>query len=315
MLKTGIYRTEQLNDPKQLIYRSQEDKKISITLYHSVIDDPSKTEIAEQILLNFTDERGAYKRTYSNRFEDFDQQTLKEIQRYFTQDHPLMLHDAGVSDGRTSCDFFHKIQPLFPKVNYHASDYDPQIFTIESGRTKVVLNKHNKVLEIVFPPFVFNGNRDAYRYPINHIIRYLLDKTLIKRLLSKYQQGLIKAQMDLLFCHQAIALSQNDKRFHLEQHDLLKALPVKNSIDIFRAMNILNPSYFSRQEFETILTHIYDGLTKQGLFITGSNEESNTTVNGGIFQKTLTGFEKVGHSGTGSAIESIISNYRSPRQD
>lgn len=312
MLKTGIYKIDQLKDPKNLKTIFGRDKKISITLYHEVVNHPELKDLAENILLNFTDERGAFKRTYSNRFEDFDQQAIQEIKKFFSPDEHLIIHDAAVSDGRTAYDFFQKLESLFPQLTYYASDYDPHIFVLEDGQTKVVLNREGIPLEITCPPFVFNLMRESFRYPLNHFIRFILERTIIKKMILKYKKGLLKAQERLLVCPQVLTLAKKDPRFHLLRHNLLTPfISSSRPFNVFRAMNILNPGYFSESDFKTIISHIFNALPDNGLFVTGSNQDSNTVVHGGIFQKAKNKFNKITQSGEGSPVEPLILSYKS----
>lgn len=313
MFKTGIYRIEQLKQPKKLKTIFGKDKKISMTLYNQLANDCQRNEIAERILLNFTDERGAYKRTYSNRFEAFDAEALKEIQKRFSQENNLIFHDVAISDGRTACDFFEKIGPHFSKLDYYASDYDPYIFVIESGQTKVVLNSEGTPLEVTFPPFVLNLIiQQGKYYPLNRFIHFLLENTLIKKMVTRYNKGLLKADKRLIFSPKAIMLAKKDARFHLMQHNLLKASPLSQPVNVFRAMNILNLPYFTSDEFKIVIDHIFNTLSDGGLFLMGSNQDSNTTVHGGIFLKTKDRFQEIRQSGDKYPVVDMILQYRHP---
>ncbi|MFM8454083.1 MAG: hypothetical protein ACKOAD_03755 [Gammaproteobacteria bacterium] len=81
-------------------------------------------------------------------------------------------------------------------------------------------------------------------------------------------------------------------------------------MDAIRAMNVLNISYFSNDEFSQVMRNLYEVLTENGLLITGSNQEAGTLVNGGIYQKAGGGFLKIFNSGEGSPIESILLNFK-----
>lgn len=310
MFKTGIYTLKQLEEPKNLKTILGKERKISVTLYNELVADAGKNHIAEKILLNFTDERGAFKRTYNNRFEAFDDQAVKEIQKKFSQEDDLIFHDVAISDGRTAFDFFEKLSAKYPKIQYYASDYDPYIFVIESGQSRVVLNSEGIPLEVTYPPFVINLIKESIRYPINRLVRFFLEHTLIKKMLSEYKRGLLKADKRLIACSKAIMLATKDARFHLLQHNLLKPSPFSQPVNVVRAMNILNPGYFTMDEFKIVIDHIFNALSDNGLFLMGSNQDSNSMVNGGIFVKTKDGFQKLWQSGEKSFIEDVILQHR-----
>ena len=126
--------------------------------------------------------------------------------------------------------------------------------------------------------------------------------------MKKYHQNLVKAKEMYLFAPKVMQKANIDKNFQLGQHDLLQ--PFKEKVDIIRAMNVLNLSYFSKDEFSQTICNLYKGLTENGFLITGSNQEAGTIVNGGIYQKEKNGFLKVFNSGEGSPIESLLVNFR-----
>ena len=158
-------------------------KKISITLYNELVKENYSSDLAEKILLNFTDARGAFKRTYSNRFEEFDTLALEIIKEHFSSDKLLNVHDTAISDGRTACNFFLKLKQHYADMKYYASDYDPYIYVIEEGNMKVVINKEAIPLECTFPPLVLNvvKERFSFRYLINSLISLIFKTYFYKK--------------------------------------------------------------------------------------------------------------------------------------
>jgi chemotaxis methyl-accepting protein methylase len=310
MLKFGIYKKEQLKNKAGFKNLIDKDKKISITLYDQITKEPNADEIAELILLLFSDERGAYKRTYQKRFEEFDKKVLTYLKTIFKENEPLSFHDVGVSDGRTALDFFEKIFLIFPNIQYTASDYNPAVYVIQNKNYKITLSHTVKILEILFPPFVFNViKRDSIRhYPINHLVRLLVQFFVAVPMVKKYKLKKIQARELMLFAPKVLNTAKTDPRFQLRQHDLLT--PLSKPVHIIRAMNVLNPSYFSEDEFFKILKHIHEGLNSKGVLITGSNQEADTTVDGGIYEKNKDGFELVEQSGEGSPINNLILKFK-----
>lgn len=305
MIKTGIYKLQDIQRKGVTPFR-KELKNVSITLYNDIEERPDADELAERILLLFSDERSAYKRTYVKRFEEFDATVMKCLNRFFKNDESLTFHDVGISDGRTALDFFEKMVLAFPNIQYTASDYNPKVYVLEKGKCKVMLSHTGKVLEILWPPFVFNTiKRDSIRhYPLNHLVRFIIQFLVVSPLVKKHMTGKIQAKELTLLAPQVLKVSKNDSRFIITQHDLLQTF--KEQVNIIRAMNVLNLSYFSEKEFSTVLKNIHGGLKEEGFLITGSNQESGTIVHGGIYQKTRNGFQKVQQSGEGSAIEKLL---------
>ncbi len=309
MLKTGICNLSQIKNGVKFKDLFGKEKNLSITLYDQICQESNADELAERILLLFSDERGAYKRTYAKRFEEFDQASLGHIKGYFEEKTSLYIHDAAVSDGRTAVDFFEKTKELFPKLEYLASDFNPKVYVLEKGRLKVTVSHTAKILEVLWPPFVFNTiKRDSWRYyPLNHFIRLAIQYFIVPSLINSYQRGELKAKELMLFAPSALNRARTDQRFILGTHNLLQ--PFNRQYHIIRAMNVLNISYFTKNEFFQVLRNIHSGLLNDGLFITGSNQDAGSLVNGGVYKKTANGFEQIWQSGTGSPIANYISQF------
>ena len=315
MIKTGIHDIKQVAGRTRFKTLLGQEKNLSVTLYDQILGLPNAEFLAERILFRFSDERGARKRTYANRFEEFDSSILPLMREHFAPDAALVVADLAVSDARTSCDFFSKVAAAFPHLSYYASDYSPRVLVLDDGLLKVTLSRSHKILEIVCPPFVFNDTSpdNPLFYPVNHVLRILVRRWLARPLVDKYLSGKVRARDVLLFSVRALNLSREDGRFHLAEHDLLTPLPPSSGRHIVRAMNVLNPWYFDAHEFRLIVTHIYDGLLDGGWLITGSNQGADSPVHGGVYQKSSAGFRRIWQSGNGSPVESAILDWRPPR--
>lgn len=303
MLKTGIFSLSQIQDNIDFKSIFGMDKRVSITLYDRILLHPKADQLAERILLMFTDERGTYKRTYANRFEQFDLEVISVLKKYYNQEDALQVQDVAVSDGRTAADFFTKVSNIFPFLEYQASDYNPSVYVIEEGKVKLTLSHNNKLIEIVWPPFVLNTVLpDRYWYePLNRVIQFFVEKIVVAPMLKKFSEGGLQKREIFLFAPSALNLAKQDQRFKLLAHNLL--MPFTTQSHIIRAMNILNPNYFSKTEFVTVVQNLYLGLQENGLLIVGSNQDSGSIVNGGVYQKSNGVFNKIMHSGSEPFIE------------
>lgn len=309
MLKFGITDLIQIKNKKQLKTFLNKDKKISITLYENIKSFPEADELAEHTLFLFSDERGAYKRTYQKRFEVFDTQVLDLLKEVFVNSDSLYFHDVGVSDGRTALDFFEKLSQEFSQIHYFASDYNPSVYILEKGRTKVTISHTGKILEIVFPPFVFNKIKsdNFFYYPLNHLVCFFIELFPVRSIMKQYNQGRLKPTELLLFAPIVLQKVKKDDRFMVGQHDLLKSFG--KTVHIIRAMNVLNLSYFSTEEFQRVIENLYKGLKEGGILITGSNQEAGSLVHAGLYQKKGNRFKKLFQSGESSPVEFLILSY------
>src|SRR5262245_13144813 len=109
MIKTGLYRLEQLSSSAKTRGFFGGTRRVSITLYEKLDGMKEAQEWAEQILFSYCDARGIYKRTYACRFDQFDDMAIDCLGQAFPASRTLTMHDIGVSDARTACDLFHKL--------------------------------------------------------------------------------------------------------------------------------------------------------------------------------------------------------------
>ncbi|MDR0406935.1 MAG: hypothetical protein LBH38_02530 [Holosporales bacterium] len=311
MLKTGITSVSELRE-KGFNSRWGRSKSVSISLYPEILNEPDADRLAERILLHFMDDRGAFKRTYTARFDDFDKTVCAFLKGNSPAQKSLIVQDVGVSDGRTACDFFEELDSSLSVISFFASDYNSCLDVIESSFTRLTL-RASRLLEVVWGPFVFylagKGEHEfRKRYPLSVLIRWYALHFPAKRLLRDYHAGKIRSREILLFSPRALRLASKDKRFFLEEHNILE--PLKRQSHVVRAMNLLNPSYFTREEFSQVLRNIHIALYEDGFLITGSNQDAGTSVQGGIYCKTSSGFKEIRRFGNGSSIAQIIENFK-----
>ena len=121
MIKTGLYRVDQLSSSAKIRGFFGGTRRVSITLYEKLHEMKKAEEWAEKILFSYCDARGIFKRTYADRFDQFDDMAIDCLGREFPASRALTMHDIGVSDGRTACDFFQKLAARFPHLSYYAA--------------------------------------------------------------------------------------------------------------------------------------------------------------------------------------------------
>jgi hypothetical protein len=319
MMKTGLYRVAQLSSPAKLRGFFGGTRRVSITLYQQLDEMKKAEEWAEQILFNYCDDRGIYKRTYAGRFDQFDDMAIDCLGQAFPASRILTMHDIGVSDARTACDFFHKLAARFPQLSYYASDYEPSLMVLRSGKrgTAVTLNTRGEAIEIVMPPFVFNliKPENFSLYPINYAFFLFARTVVLPRILAKYRAGAIKPLPLVLFCAAARDLAASDSRFRLLEYDLLKPHTLPCRVDAVRVMNVLNSSYFDQQQLSIAVGHIFESLSIGGLLIVGSNDAAGSKVRGGIYRKLSQGFQELAKSDADHDAHRTIMSYAATQRD
>jgi hypothetical protein len=330
MLKFGISRKDQLTPDNLGSHHGMEfelrhlwgffksRKFISLDLYNS-LDNLSQAEsdkIQGRMLARFSLDNGSLKYTHSQRFNDFDQLALKSIKVNFPA-CPVRIHDIGASDGRTSCDLYDHLNKLYGEgLDFLASDYAPYLYVLKRGRSarRLILDGHDNILQIITPPFVFIVVRpeSTKLYPLNRLIRYFATIFYAEPLVKAYKAGrpgIERTRLDLLSrkCREYVAERKN---FRFESYDVLSG--PTDRFDIIRAMNVLNYSYFPEAQLRKAVENIVLSLNEGGLFITGSNFERGTIVNGALYKKVRGRMENLETSGKGSQVDALITNASGP---
>jgi hypothetical protein len=310
MIKTGLYRREQLASRRNTRGLFGGRRRISITLYDQIQSLADANEWAEQILLLHSDGRGAYKRTYRHRFDEFDALALGLIGEGYGGRGALVIHDAGVSDARTACDFFRTVSVRFADLTYYATDYDPALLVLALGNIKVTMNRQQQMLEVVSPPFVFNvlKHENFLYYPVNYPLFLWARSVQAPRVLAAYRAGKIAPKTLSLYCPDAVRLAGADPRFRLLEHDLLAPFP--HTVDVVRAMNVLNTAYFTPGQFAQVVGNVFASLSPGGLLIVGSNDDAGTEVRGAVYNKIDDGFAELARSGREHDAHRAIMEHR-----
>jgi len=312
MFKFGIHKKEQLT-PRHLEGFFQTRKFVALDLYHALDHYPprDRDRIQERMLSRFPNKNGTFRYTHARRFADFDILAVASVRSAFPPGREIRVHDMGASDGRTSCDFYHTLAGIYgPEVQFVGSDYAPFLYAVrrKNSRRRVIVDERENILQIITPPFVFNVVHSEHKllYPLNHFIRYLANRWYVRPLMRAYQAGgenVERTRIDLLCCEcRANCASKNNFRFI--RYDIFS--PPTERFDVIRAMNVLNLVYFSREDLLKAIGNIMASLDEGGLFITGSNLEPGTTVNGGIYRKSRGRLEKLEVSGNGSQVDDLF---------
>jgi hypothetical protein len=310
MFKLGISRKEQLR-PDHLEGLVNRRKYIALDLYDSLGDLPQAEidKIQERMLRWFRAENGVLKRTCAQRFDDFDHLSLSAIAANFSKGQMVRVHDIGVSDGRTSCGFYDALKCLYgQQLDFLASDYAPYLYVLKRRHStnRLIIDEQQHVLQITMPPFVFIVGRPE-ETRVYHPLTNLVMALYASPLLADHKTRCANIEMTRLelLCRQCRArISENDN-FRFESRDVLSSSAER--FDIVRAMNLLNHCYFSEAKLRRAVKNIFQSMNDGGLFITGSNIEQGTIVDGAVYKRTNNRLHRMEISGSGSYVDGLIS--------
>jgi SAM-dependent methyltransferase len=311
MFKLGIFKKEQLKPENRSGFINKR-KFIALDLYNCLDGLPQAEidNIQEAMLRGFCLRNGVSKHTHSRRFDEFDRLSFAAIDAHFPAGPNLRVHDIAVSDGRTCSGLYNHLNDRYGEgLDFLASDPARYLYILKRAHSanRLIIDDRQQVLQIITPPFVFLVVRpeSLKLYPLNHLLRHLVTALYARPLLKAHNArspGIELAQMDLL-CQECRTYIREQRNFRFESYDVLAGS--NELFDIIRAMNILNPSYFSKEQLQRAVKNILQSLREGGLFVTGSNAGAGTVVNGAIYKKTQNGMARIEVSGNGSTVERL----------
>lgn len=293
---------------------------VSIALYDKVssLEDVATRDYLQELMLDrIVMAHGAFKRTTRDRTPDFDD----IVELHVSQDEYLRqvmgnisIHDVGVSDGRSCIGFIRAMQGVFAqKMHYTASDYSPFVYVLSCARKanyKVIVDENDNPLQLVSPPFVFDLVREKPKHyrSLESWVFFWRGERVLKRIMAccrEYPEQSHREKI-MIIDRQFCEILENNPAWNFKQYNVLD--PLQDKYHIVRAMNVLNPGYFDEAELELAVSNILKSLHTGGLFITGSNLDAGSSVDGGIYRKSDAGIECIHRCGAGSPIEEVLVN-------
>lgn len=302
MLKFGITTPAQL---KSGLWRGR--RAVAVSLYDQASGDDARQE---EVLIRLSTGTGVCKRTYRNRFDGFDELVARAITEHLPADGECSIHDLGVSDGRTTYDLWRRVNEIGRAIRLVASDACPELTVISEprGRLQVALDNTGTVVQVVWPPFVFNAPRreSSLYYPINTLVRYALFGHAVPRLVDRYRSGEPVDAHAVQLLHPHLRRLVDDGAIDFITYNVLDPMP--QQFHVVRAMNVLNPGYFSPAEMRTAVGNIHASLADGGLFAVGRNQQAGSPTDGCIYVKRSGSFEELVRINGGSPIREAIAS-------
>lgn len=307
MIKFGIYNIKKLKKIKNF---SKNRKRISILLYKISNQKQKLSKYKDHILLNFADSNGIYKRTYEGRFGNFD----RGIINYLTNQNfkkKVDVHDAAISDGRSSIDFFNQLNFSLNINKFHCSDFYENIYYLRISKyIIIVFGENNQLYELNFYNFVFNfiKKESFLYYPINRFLLFFLNLYFKNNLIYYKKKNKYKIFKLKLIDKQIFEYQKNYNYFKFSKKNIFDKFQLK--YDIFRVMNLINLNYFKEKKIIEIIKNIHKSMNDKGYLIVGSNQIPNSEVDGGIYMKTSNKFILIKEFGDYKLINEIILKFK-----
>lgn len=297
----GLHDARQLAgfDPRSWTGRR---RRIAIDLIDE-IDRTGDPAIREALFERIVDARGAFKRTYRDRFARFDALLVATWQRIGLPAEPIRFLDAAVSDGSTALPLIEAVRQISQdRFSYTATDLDGRYFRLcrqASPERRVIVSEAGEIVQIVVPPFLFTHRESRYLFPVNRLMRPAAER-FAHELVSAWQRGEpeIASREILLFNPDFRRTLESDRHVVFRAWDILQPW-TEAKVHGVRAMNVLNPGYFDAAQMRHAVRNLIDCLDEGGIIALGSNDDAGTEVDGVIGRRAGDRLEVLATSGKG----------------
>lgn len=328
MIKLGVWRPDQFYpaSPKSLLNRLYYVLSRTRVSFHLLTTpkQPSRADVQffERLLPYVCLSSGVYRTTYRQRFKNLDPLVNQILTQHFAASKKLLIEDWAASDCLTSSEWAESLLPLFPQLDFLASDL--LLFLIEARETgtekRFIFEPDGKPLQYVDPPFVIRlSHPEPFVFPYN----WLLYQSAKRRWQSAQaswnipqswndsltgeplRQGRFEFRKLSLIHPEALQLASENPHFAVRRHSIFE--PSTRVNHVVRSMNIYNRAYFSEEQLREGVRCVGESLLPGGIWIVGRTIDKNATVHEvTILQKGASGeFQVLERVGPGSEIEQL----------
>jgi chemotaxis methyl-accepting protein methylase len=277
-------------------------RRIAIDLIDD-IDQLGDRKAREALFERIVDARGAFKRTYRDRFAAFDALVLGCWRRVGLPTEGIRVLDAAVSDGSTALALIEAVAALSGgRYEFTATDLDGRYVTVwdeAAPERRVIVSEKGQTVQIVLPPFLFTHRESRYLFPVNRALRPMAER-FAGRLLERWRAGApgVRSRELLLLAPEFRRLVERDGRISFRSWDILEPWSGAKATCV-RAMNVLNPGYFDDAQMKAVLANLLDAVEDGGLLAVGSNDDAGTRVDGIVCRRRGRQVEVLARSGRG----------------
>jgi len=318
MFKLGVCKSEDLGHATTLLGKQ---RQISCSLLKTS-SPASAADITrfERVIRSTAISSGVSRTTYWSRFDDLDAVTQCVLQRTFSADQCLDIHDMGASDAFLSMQWAERVFAAFPLARMTASDislYFTEAVWVSSGET-YILEPDGTPIQYTKAPFVvWLPRREHPAYLLNALVRRwagwrlrklrlcsepvswrgVPDSTVINRGGWRFRQ--------IPLVHPAVLSFAYNDRFRVVEANAFCPLP--SQCDVIRAMNLYQTGVFTAARVQQGIRAALDSIVEGGIFIAGKTMEIERARNDvSIFQKTQGRIRVVERLGKGFELEQLV---------
>lgn len=261
---------------------------------------PEETKLFEDVCITLWTSNGTFRTTFRDRFRDVDAESIRWIKELFPAGSPVRVQDRAVSTGLTSAEWAKRLFHEFATVDFEASDVLTGLLELPVGDETYIMEPSGKPLQYIKPPFVLSlGYQESWRNPF---LRWVSSRARKKFAGLSWDRS--QAVPISLIHPEARMLEKTNPRFHFVPRSIFDR--TEGACEVLRTMNILNLSYFSREQLLEAKQVIFDSLTDGGLWIAGRTLEEDLTNHVTFFRRRERGWDILSRIGRGSEIENLV---------
>ncbi len=286
-------------------------------------ETPSKDDGAlfERLMPHVRLSSGVYRTTYRQRFRGLNPVVNNVIRSSFSPSEHLRVEDWAASDCLTSAEWASELFPLFPHLEFAASDLLLFLFEVKrKGRDqRFILEPDGTPLQYIRPPFVVRlGQPEPKVFLLNWLLARSARKNWagVRRSIDLPSSSTVTEDRivdangwqirKLPLVHpEALELARQDSRFSIRSHSAFAQ--AEQRCHVIRTMNIYNRAYFPEDRLREGVRAVLGSLTDDGIWVVGRTaDEAATSHNATVFRKEEGGtLEIVERVGLGSEIEEL----------
>lgn len=234
-----------------------------------------------------------HKTTRRNRFKGLDQEILRLMQTHFAAESTLRVHDVGASSGITSLELWRTLA-AWHDTRVHASDYYACLLVVRFADAPwaTVCTEDGEPLQFVSERFVLRVTEaESVTRPVNRWLQRRARQLLpqVREILKADAAGAAlpagsSIERIRLWHPECVLACAREPRFTLGRHDIFT--PQTPQWHFVRAMNVLNPGYFSVDAQRRAAHALAAGLLPGGILLVGrTREEADATTAASFFVK------------------------------
>ena len=265
-------------------------------------DNPAPEDVRafEDICITLRTANGTFRTTFRNRFRDVDAAAIRWMERFHGTAPVIRIQDRAASNGLTSAEWAQSLFEHFPAVEFEASDLLVELLELSRGTGESWIAEPNgTLLQYIGPPFVVSLHHpESWRNPL---LRWVAARA--RKRFANYPRDEYRVRPISCIHPEARALCKTNPAFRVVVRSVFDH--TAGACHVLRTMNILNLSYFSREQLAEAASAAFDSLRPGGIWIVGRTREEDFSNHATLFRRGENAWEPLERIGNGSEIEEV----------